>query len=599
MANIVEQEGRGNGLAGQGARSDARRDGAEGGRGGKVGKGGGERGRKREPLPESAHAAAAAALAPDLDAGIIPRADRLIEYLHRLQDAHGALHADHLAALAEALKLARAEVFEVATFYHHFDFVPAGEAAPPALTVRVCDSLGCAMAGGAELAATLASRLGADVRVQRVPCVGRCDSAPVAVVGQQPVLNADADKVAAVVASGEREEAAPVAIRFDAYRAAGGYKLWEAIRSGECDPEAIVQALDGAGLRGLGGAGFPAARKWRTVAAQPAPRNMAVNIDEGEPGTFKDRHYLATDPHRFIEGMLIAARVVGIAGIWIYIRDEYPALRRLLAEELDRVRAEWPDLPPIELRRGAGAYVCGEESAMIESIEGKRGMPRLRPPYVAEVGLFGRPTLEHNLETLWWVRDIVERGADWFARHGRNGRKGLRSFSVSGRVAKPGVVVTDAGVTLRELVDEHCGGMLPGHELYGYFPGGASGGMLPASLADVPLDFDTLAPYGCFIGSAAIVVFSQHDKARLLAENAMEFFAHESCGQCTPCRVGTAKAAELMKQPVWDAELLTELGTTMMDASICGLGQAAPNPMQSVLRFFPQEVGAAKEEGAA
>ncbi|HJV28015.1 MAG TPA: NAD(P)H-dependent oxidoreductase subunit E [Aromatoleum sp.] len=597
MTNIVDQQGKGR--AGQGERPDAVRDGSGGGRGGKAGKGGGERGRKREPLPESALAAAAAALAPDLDAGVTPRPDRLIEYLHRLQDAHGALFADHLAALAEALKFARAEVFEVATFYHHFDFVPTGAEAPPKLTVRVCDSLGCAMAGGAELAASLATRLGAEVRVQRVPCVGRCDSAPVAVVGQKPVLSADADKVAAIVASGEREEALPDAIRFDAYRATGGYALWEAVRSGERDADSIITALDGAGLRGLGGAGFPAARKWRTVAAQPAPRNMAVNIDEGEPGTFKDRHYLATDPHRFIEGMLIAARVVGIAGIWIYIRDEYAALRRLLAEELDRVRVEWPDLPPIELRRGAGAYVCGEESAMIESIEGKRGMPRLRPPYVAEVGLFGRPTLEHNLETLWWVRDIVERGGDWFASHGRNGRKGLRSFSVSGRVAKPGVVVTDAGITLRELIDEHCGGMLPGHELYGYFPGGASGGILPASLANVPLDFDTLAPYGCFIGSAAIVVFSQHDQARLLAENAMEFFAHESCGQCTPCRVGTAKAAGLMKAPEWDAGLLKELGRTMMDASICGLGQAAPNPMQSVLRFFPQEVGAAKEEGAA
>ena len=560
-----------------------------------------ERGRNPEPLPEAARAAAAAALAEDTAAGLAPRADRLIEYLHRLQDAHGALHAGHLAALAEALRLARAEVYEVASFYHHFDFVRDGDAAPPALTVRVCDSLGCAIAGGAELAASLATRLGAEVRVQRVPCVGRCDGAPVAVVGQKPVLHADAGRVVEAVASGERDEPLPDAIRFDAYRAAGGYRLWEAVRSGERDPGSIIDALDGAGLRGLGGAGFPAARKWRTVAAQPAPRLMAVNIDEGEPGTFKDRHYLETDPQRFLEGMLIAARVVGISGIWIYIRDEYPALRRLLAEELDRVRAEWPDLPTIELRRGAGAYICGEESAMIESIEGKRGMPRLRPPYVAEVGLFGRPTLEHNCETLWWVRDIVERGPEWFAGFGRNGRKGLRSFSVSGRVARPGVVVTDAGITLRELINEHCGGMLPGHELYGYFPGGASGGILPARLADVPLDFDTLAPHGCFIGSAAIVVFSQHDRARVLAENAMEFFAHESCGQCTPCRVGTAKAAELMKAPEWDAGLLTELGRTMIDASICGLGQAAPNPMASVLRFFPQEVGAAgrNEEGNA
>ncbi|WP_169204056.1 NADH-ubiquinone oxidoreductase-F iron-sulfur binding region domain-containing protein [Aromatoleum bremense] len=559
-----------------------------------------DRPRRREPLPPSARLAASAALA-----GETPRADRLIEYLHRLQDEHGALFADHLAALAEALQLARAEVYEVASFYHHFDIVRAGEAAPPALTVRVCESLGCAMAGGVELAASLATRLGADVRVQRVPCVGRCDSAPVAVVGQKPVLHADADSVAAAVAGGERDEPLPDAIRFDAYRAAGGYRLWQAVRSGEIAGDTVIAALDAAGLRGLGGAGFPAARKWRTVAAQPAPRLMAVNIDEGEPGTFKDRHYLETDPHRFIEGMLIAAHVVGIDGIWIYIRDEYPALRRLLAGELDRVRAAWPDLSPIELRRGAGAYVCGEESAMIESIEGKRGMPRLRPPYVAEVGLFGRPTLEHNLETLWWVRDIVAPalagGPDPFASRGRNGRKGLRSFSVSGRVLRPGVVVTDAGITLRELVDEHCGGMLPGHELYGYFPGGASGGMLPARLADVPLDFDTLGAYGCFIGSAAIVVFSQFDRARVLAENAMEFFAHESCGQCTPCRVGTAKAAELMKQPAWDAALLTELGTTMMDASICGLGQAAPNPMQSVLRFFPHEVGVAGEnkEGAA
>jgi formate dehydrogenase len=545
-------------------------------------------GRRRTLLPEAARAAAAAALA-----GESPRAERLIEYLHRLQDAHGALHGDHLAALADAMKLAPAEVYEVATFYHHFDMVHAGEAAPPALTVRVCDSLGCAMAGAAELAGELAARLGAEVRVQRVPCVGRCDQAPVAVVGRRPVPQADVERVAAVVASGEREEAPPAAVRFDAYRAAGGYRLWEALANGERAAASILDALDAAGLRGLGGAGFPAARKWRTVAAQPAPRYLAVNIDEGEPGTFKDRFYLETDPHRFIEGMLIAARVVGIEAIWLYIRDEYPALRRMLAEELERVRAAWPALPPIELRRGAGAYICGEESAMIESIEGKRGMPRLRPPFVAEVGLFGRPTLEHNLETLWWVRDIVERGADWFAGHGRHGRHGLRSFSVSGRVAKPGVVVTDAGITLRELVAEHCGGMLPGHELYGYFPGGASGGILPASLADVPLDFDTLAPYGCFIGSAAIVVFSQQDRARLLAENAMQFFAHESCGQCTPCRVGTVKAAELMAQPTWDGALLGELGKAMMDASICGLGQAAPNPMQSVLRYFPHEVGAA------
>ncbi|PKO80946.1 MAG: NADH-quinone oxidoreductase subunit F [Betaproteobacteria bacterium HGW-Betaproteobacteria-13] len=535
---------------------------------------GSRRGPNRPPLPESARAAAQAALA-----GETPQRDRLIEYLHRLQDAHGALFADHLAALAEVMKLARAEVYEVATFYHHFDVVAEGDSAPAALTVRVCDSLTCAMHGGEELAVKLEGRVGADVRIQRVPCVGRCDCAPVAVVGQNPVHQASADKVMAVVDADDRVEHAPDIIDFDAYRAAGGYHLYETMRSGEHDVAEVLGVLDTAILRGLGGAGFPAARKWRTVMAQPAPRNMAVNIDEGEPGTFKDRHYLGRDPHRFIEGMLIAARVVGIAAIWIYIRDEYPALRKMLITELDKVRAAWPDLPPIEVRRGAGAYICGEESAMIESIEGKRGMPRLR------------------------VRDIVDtslvQGYDWLEKRGRNGRQGLRSFSVSGRVAKPGVIVTDAGITLRQLIDEHCGGMAPGHELYGYFPGGASGGMLPASLADVPLDFDTLAPYGCFIGSAAIVVFSQHDKARALAENAMHFFAHESCGQCTPCRVGTAKAAGLMAAKTWDAPLLDELGSAMMDASICGLGQAAPNPVRSVLRYFPHEVGATPADARA
>ena len=559
------------------------------------------RGPNLPPLDAAAREAVRAALN-----GEVPRPDRLIEYLHRLQDAHRALYPDPLAALAEALGLARAEVYEVATFYHHFAVRAEGEAAPPALTVRVCDSLTCAMQGGPTLAAALVERLGASVRVQRVPCVGRCDSAPVAVVGQKPLAQASVETVAAAVAAGDHDEPAPDIIDFAAYRAAGGYALYEALRDDRQDGEAVLVALDSAILRGLGGAGFPSARKWRTVMAQPAPRNMAVNIDEGEPGTFKDRHYLGRDPHRFLEGMLIAAHIVGISAIWIYIRDEYPALRRMLLAELDVLRITWPDLPPIELRRGAGAYICGEESAMIESIEGKRGMPRLRPPYVAEVGLFGRPTLVHNPETLWWVRDIaswtLNQGTAWLAGRGRNGRQGLRSFSVSGRVARPGVVVTDAGITLRQLIDEHCGGMQPGHELYGYFPGGASGGMLPARLADVPLDFDTLAPYGCFIGSAAIVVFSQHDRARALAENAMNFFAHESCGQCTPCRVGTVKAAGLMTAAQWDAPLLEALGDAMVDASICGLGQAAPNPVRSVLRYFPHEVGvtsATAQEGEA
>ena len=552
------------------------------------------RGSTQPPLPEAARRAVAEALA-----GETAHADRLIEYLHRLQDSHLALYPDQLAALAEALGVARAEVYEVASFYHHFDVVAEGNAAPALLTVRVCDSLSCAMQGAAELADTLAKRVDTDVRVQRVPCVGRCDCAPVAVVGRNPLSHATVDAVLATLVAGKTEEAAPETVSFDACREDGGWGVYQSLRDGTLPDESVIDAVDKAGLRGLGGAGFPTARKWRAVRAQPAPRLMAVNIDEGEPGTFKDRHYLSTDPHRFLEGMLIAAHVVGVTGIWIYLRDEYPALRHMLASELDRLRAEWPDLPTIELRRGAGAYICGEESAMIESIEGKRGMPRLRPPYVAEVGLFGRPTLVHNLETLWWIPDIVRCGAiegrDWLAGRGRHGRRGLRSFSVSGRVAKPGVVLADAGITLRELIIEHCGGMAPGHELYGYFPGGASGGILPASLADMPLDFDTLAEHGCFIGSAAIVVFSQHDRARLLAENAMRFFAHESCGRCTPCRVGTVKAADLMSAAEWDQPLLEELAQTMADASICGLGQAAPNPLRSVMKYFPAEIQARRQ----
>ena len=512
------------------------------------------------------------------------RRDRLIEYLHALQDGLGHLPEHLLAALAEALHLSLAEVAEVARFYHHFDVVRAGDTAPPALTVRVCDSLACAMHGGDALAGQLAARLGPDVRVQRVPCVGRCDRAPVAVVGQHPVEQATVASVLAKVDAGETACPVPPAPTF------AGYAVYAACRRGEYTPEGVIAALEQAGLRGLGGAGFPVGRKWRLVAAQPGPRYLAINIDEGEPGTFKDRHYLERSPHAFLEGALIAAWAVGIERIWIYLRDEYAGCRALLAKALDQLRAAIPDAPPVELRRGAGAYVCGEESAMIESLEGKRGMPRLRPPYLAEVGLFGRPTLEHNLESLHWVPEILRRGAEWFAAQGRHGRRGLRSFSVSGRVATPGVHLAPAGITLKELVDEYCGGMAPGHTLYGFFPGGASGGILPASLADVPLDFDTLQPHGCFIGSAAIVVFSQADRACDLATNAMDFFAHESCGQCTPCRVGTHQAAGLMRAPRWDASRLEALARLMQDTSICGLGQAAPNPALSVLRYFPHEV---------
>jgi NADH:ubiquinone oxidoreductase subunit F (NADH-binding) len=433
-----------------------------------------------------------------------------------------------------------------------------------------------------------------DVKVVPVPCLGRCDQAPAAQVGQQAVAHATVDMMAQRVAQNQTApEALPDAIRLDAYLQTGGYQLAQQVASGQRDVESVIQVLESSGLRGLGGAGFPAGRKWRIVRNQSGPRLMAVNIDEGEPGTFKDRTCLEADPHRFLEGVLIAASVVGCEAVYIYLRDEYHEARVLLSEELASLQANPPcALPRIELRRGAGAYICGEESAMIESIEGKRGEPRMRPPYIAEVGLFGRPTLEHNFETLFWVRELIEQGADSFSAHGRHGRQGLRRFSVSGRVKQPGVKLAPAGITLRELVDEYCGGMAEGHTLYAYLPGGASGGILPARLADVPLDFDTLQPHGCFIGSAAVMVLSQHDSAREAAVNVMRFFAHESCGQCTPCRVGTDKAAQLMTAAVWDADTLQDLAQVMGDASICGLGQAAPNPIRCVLDYFPHEVGA-------
>jgi formate dehydrogenase len=528
------------------------------------------------------------------------RRDLLIEHLHRIQDAEGHLPAALLAALAERMRLSQAEVFEVASFYHHFDVVREGEAAPPALTVRVCESLPCEMAGSRALIESLAARLGREVRVQPVPCVGRCADAPVAVVGQRPVAQASVERVEAAIAGGDRrcplpdprEGAIPGCGDYASYRANGGYRQLARVLVEPSRREAVLAELESSALRGLGGAGFPAARKWRAVAAHPGPRLLVLNADEGEPGTFKDRHYLERAPHRMLEGMLIAASVVGCDACYVYLRDEYAGVRALLEREIAALRADPPvsALPPIHLRRGAGAYICGEESALIESIEGKRGMPRLRPPYVAERGLFGRPTLVHNVETLHWVPEVLERGAAWFASHGRRGRRGLRTFSVSGRVREPGVKLAPAGISLRELVDEHCGGMAPGHELYAWLPGGASGGLLPASLADEPLDFDTLQPHGAFIGSAAIVVLSQHDSAADAARNLMAFFRSESCGQCTPCRVGTAKALGQMGETRWDAPLLGELAGAMMDASICGLGQAAPNPMLSVLRWFAHEV---------
>jgi NADH:ubiquinone oxidoreductase subunit F (NADH-binding)/NADH:ubiquinone oxidoreductase subunit E len=519
------------------------------------------------------------------------RRDLMIEHLHKINDTYRGLHERHLVALAKLMNTPMAEVFEVATFYHHFEVIRESEQAPR-FTVRVCDGLSCDMAGASTLLNKLKAALGnTPVKVMPAPCMGRCEQTPVAVVHHHEIGHASLEKILQAVEVQAIHPVVPDHIDLNAYLAEGGYALLQAVSNGQQDKETVLQAMEDSGLRGLGGAGFPAGRKWRIVREQAAPRLMAVNIDEGEPGTFKDRTYLERDPHRFLEGVLVAAQVVGIEAVYIYLRDEYHGCRALLEKELESLQANPPcRLPHIELRRGAGAYICGEESAMIESIEGKRGEPRMRPPYIAEVGLFGRPTLEHNFETLYWVRDIVQKGPDWFSGFGRHDRKGLRSFSVSGRVKKPGVKLAPAGITLAELIDEYCGGMLEGHDLYAYLPGGASGGILPASLKDIPLDFDTLQAYGCFIGSAAVIVLGHQDSARHAALNMMHFFAHESCGQCTPCRVGTAKAVQLMQAPVWDTATLEDLNQVMADASICGLGQAAPNPVRCVQKYFPQEI---------
>jgi formate dehydrogenase len=519
------------------------------------------------------------------------RHDLLIEHLHLIQDRYGHLSAAHLAALAEQMKLALTEVYEVATFYAHFDVVKEGQTPPPPVTVRVCDSLSCAMAGAEQLLEDLPAKLGANVRVIRAPCMGACDHAPACAVGHVQVTNATVRSVAAAVGEGTHAQAVTPEHDIDSYRAAGGYRLLADCLSGARTREATIAAVDAAGLRGLGGAGFPTGRKWTLVRAEPAPRLMAVNADEGEPGTFKDRFYLARDPHRVLEGMLIAAWVVEAKDIYFYLRDEYPEIRLMLEAEIRKLEAAgYAHYSRIHLRRGAGAYICGEESSMIESIEGKRGLPRHRPPYVAQVGLFGRPTLEQNVETLYWVRDIIEKGAEWFTSHGRRGRKGLRSFSVSGRVVNPGVKLAPAGISARELIDEYCGGMQPGHVFKGYLPGGASGGILPAYMADLPLDFGMLEQYGCFVGSHAVVILSDRDDMKAVALNLMRFFEDESCGQCTPCRVGTEKAVKLMEQAPWNEAVLDDLSKVMRDASICGLGQAAPNPLTSVLKYFRDDL---------
>jgi NADH:ubiquinone oxidoreductase subunit F (NADH-binding)/NADH:ubiquinone oxidoreductase subunit E len=516
--------------------------------------------------------------------------DLLVEHLHLVQDTYGYLGAAHLQALAAEMRLSMAEVYEVASFYAHFDIVLDDETPPPPVTVRVCDSLTCAVAGSDALRASLAETLGGDVRVVRAPCMGRCDTAPVAEVGHRHVDRADADAVAAVVQSGRHHPEIPEHVRFGAYVRDGGYTLLRNCRDGARSVDDVISEMEDSRLRGLGGAGFPAGRKWHFVRQEAGPRLMAVNADEGEPGTFKDRYHLERDPHRFLEGMLVAAWAIDAEAIYIYLRDEYPAVREILLEAIGELdRAGFGGDCPIHLRRGAGAYICGEESAMIESIEGKRGLPRHKPPFPSQAGLFGRPTLVHNVETLYWVRDILERGPGWFAGGGRNGRNGRRSFSVSGRVKEPGVKFAPAGITAQELIDEHCGGMLDGHTFRAYLPGGASGGILPANMADIPLDFDTLEEHGGFIGSAAVVVLSDKDSIRDAALNLMRFFEDESCGQCTPCRVGTEKAVQLMSQPAWDRDLLVELSAAMASASICGLGQAAPNPLLCLLKYFPEE----------
>jgi NADH:ubiquinone oxidoreductase subunit F (NADH-binding)/NADH:ubiquinone oxidoreductase subunit E len=519
--------------------------------------------------------------------------DLLIEHLHLIQDKYGCLHARHLAALAQEMRLALVEVYEVASFYAHFDIVMDGEAAPPPITVRVCDSLTCSLFGAEKLLAELPGRLGKDVRVVRAPCMGGCHNAPVTAIGHALHEHATLDSVVKAVAEGETHPHVPDHIDFASYRAAGGYRVLEDCLAGKRNVEDIIKSLEDSGLRGLGGAGFPAGRKWRFVRQEKGPRLMAVNADEGEPGTFKDRHYLETDPHRVLEGMLIGAWAVEAAEAYFYLRDEYPQCREVLLAEIAKLDAAGlTKHTKIHLRRGAGAYICGEESAMLESIEGKRGLPRHKPPFPSQVGLFGRPTLINNVETLFWVRDIVEKGAGFVTSQGRHDRKGMRSFSVSGHVKSPGVKLAPAGITLRELIDEFCGGMADGHVFKGYLPGGASGGILPASMADIPLDFGTLEPYGCFVGSHAVVVLSDRDSMRDVALNLLKFFEDESCGQCTPCRVGTEKAVKIMEKRAWNEDLLGELTKVMGDASICGLGQAAMNPVKSVLKHFREDIAA-------
>ena len=547
--------------------------------------------RKGAPFPKGRQVSPEETAAVEvLLAGREIRRDELIEYLHLIQDSEGCLPAGHLHALAEIMRIPMAEVYEVASFYAHFDIVQAGEARPEPVTIRVCQSLSCMLAGAETLIAALEAGKGPSVRIVRAPCMGRCDTAPVAEAGHRAVDHASAERVLATVAEGAFSPEVPDYQTFEAYQGEGGFDILRECLSGKRAAEDVIATLSDGGLRGLGGAGFPTGRKWGLVRSEPGPRLMAINGDEGEPGTFKDRHYLETRPNAFLEGMLIGAWAVEAEAVYIYLRDEYPAARKILQAEIAKVEAA--GLSPhtrIVLRRGAGAYICGEESAMIESIEGKRGLPRHRPPYVAQVGIFDRPTLVNNIETLYWVPEILAKGADWFAGQGKNGAKGLRSYSVSGRVKKPGVILTAAGTTANELI-ELAGGMADGHAFKGYLPGGASGGILPASMADIPLDFGRLEEHGAFVGSHAVVILSDQDDVNDVAANLIDFFRDESCGQCTPCRNGTEKALALMRDRKWDRAALEDLSTVMADASICGLGQAAPNPIRSVFKYFPEDL---------
>ncbi|MBT3766712.1 MAG: NADH-quinone oxidoreductase subunit F [Rhodospirillales bacterium] len=517
--------------------------------------------------------------------------DRLVEYLHQIQDAYGKISTDHLRALAEELRLSMAEVFEVASFYAHFDIDMHGDTGTPKTTVRVCDSLTCEMFGAKSLSKYLGDHLDDNIQIVTASCMGRCDMAPVVEVGHRHVGFANLEKVISTIESKEFTPEIPKYLSYNDYIKGEGYTLLNDCYAGKYNRDDLIDLVQKSGLRGMGGAGFPAGLKWKSIREQPKPRLMAINADEGEPGTFKDRHYLEGDPHRFLEGMLIAAWVCEVEKIYIYVRDEYPAARDILIREINTLRSEGLlDNREIELRRGAGAYICGEESAMLDSIEGKRGLPRQKPPYPTQVGLFGQPSLIHNVETVYWIRSLINRGPEWFSDQGLNGCKGFHSFSVSGRVKNAGVKRAPAGITITDLINDYCGGMQDGHQFKAYLPGGASGGILPASLSDLPLAFGTLEEHGCFVGSAAVIVLSDQDSIKDVSLNLMRFFEDESCGQCTPCRTGTEKAVQLMREKTWDQDLLMDLSTVMVDASICGLGQAAPNPVLCAMKYFPEEL---------